>query len=211
MPSRYIELQRCRDSESVDDVTRVLDAEGITYRLGADAPRADLTLLVGSNEPQVIVSVLEDEYDAARAAMEADSLRTALPPDHHLLTSTDEEILNIVARPEEWSPYDVAHARRIMNERGLVPARIETVRKGLLQEIHTGKRAPTSLILAGWVFSLLGGLFGFAIGCSLHYSTEDTPEGKFPTYDARSRRMGKGMLYLSSIVTILILVGRCSG
>jgi len=39
MPGNLVELQRCRDAASVKDLTRILDAADIDYRIGSDGLR----------------------------------------------------------------------------------------------------------------------------------------------------------------------------
>lgn len=197
MPGTLVELQRCRDAASVKDLTRILDAAGIDYRIGSDAPVIDISSIGTGNEAQAIVSVREEDYEAARAVMEHDSLQVDLPANHYLLTSTDDEIAEIVAQPGEWSAFDVAHACRLMKERGIDPARIETVRAERLAQLREGRSAPSYLIVIGWVGTVLGGSFGAVIGWSLCHSKEQTPDGEFFTYDARSRETGKIMFAIA--------------
>ncbi|RYD37654.1 MAG: hypothetical protein EOP87_03080 [Verrucomicrobiaceae bacterium] len=216
MSAPLVELQRCRDSASVEDLVRILEAAGIPHRLGTDAACVDVSSIGTGSEAQVIVSVRQADFEAAREAMERDSLEVDLPDDHYLRTFTDEEIEEIVAKPDEWSAFDVAHARRLMKQRGIVPARVEALREEYQQEklrrLRAGVRASTRLLLLGWCATLLGGLLGFVIGFSLCYSTEKTPEGEVPTYDAWSREMGKCMLLISCLTSILtfiwLLIGR---
>jgi len=151
LPGHLVELQRCRDAASVEDLIRILDAAGISHRVGSDAPVIDISSIGTGNEAQAIIGVHEEDDEAARAAMEQDSLQVELPSDHDLLTSTDDEIVEIAAQPGEWSAFDVAHARRFMNERGINPARIETLGRGRLAQLREGKPAPTYLLVIGWI------------------------------------------------------------
>lgn len=193
MPGKLIELQRCRDAEGVLELTRLLDEAGIPHRVGSDAPVTDISSIGTGNEAQAIVSVREEDHEAARNLMEHDSLQVELPSDHYLLTSTDDEIAEIVAQPGEWSAFDVAHARRLMKERGIDPHRIEIKRQERLQQLREGKQASPLLIGFGWLATIAGGWFGIIIAWSLCHSKEKTPDGDFHTYNVRSRAMGKEM------------------
>ena len=201
MPGILVELQRCRDAASVQDLTRILDAAGIDYRIGSDAPVIDISSIGTGNEAQAIVSVREEDYEAARAVMEHDSLQVELPSNHYLLTSTDDEIAEIVAQPGEWSAFDVAHARRLMKERGIDPARIETLRQERLLQFREGKQASSFLIGFGWFATVMGGWLGAVIAWSLCNSKEQTPDGEFHTYNARSRAEGKIMFPIACVTS----------
>lgn len=67
------------------------------------------------------------------------------------------------------------------------------------------KKAGTALIVAGYVFAVLGGLIGVAIGANLRNSKVAVGDGrKMPKYDASSRKHG---LIISVIALSMIVVG----
>lgn len=203
-----IELQRCRDATSLEDVTRILDEAGIHFRIDSTAPSVDLSKIGTGNDAQMVVSVRDEDYDSARQALEADSLRFELPEDHYLLTSTDDELAEIVAVPDEWSAFDVAHARRLMKERGVTPTMVESKREVYRENLRTGKRASMYLIVGGWICCFLGGFIGLGIAWSLCHMKEKTPDGEFYTYDDWSRRVGLSMYKFGWVMMILFLLGR---
>lgn len=79
-----IELQRCRDSDSVSEVEGVLSAAGVAYKLVSTAPNFDLSATGSESDAQVIVRVPRAQYDEARAAMEKHCAGIELPEDHYL-------------------------------------------------------------------------------------------------------------------------------
>ncbi|MCX6867181.1 MAG: hypothetical protein NTV46_13360 [Verrucomicrobia bacterium] len=205
MPDTLIELQRCRDAASVKELTQILNDAGIPHRVGSSAPIVDISTIGSGNEAQVIVSVRAKDYDAARAAMEEDSLQIELPMGHYLLTSSDDELAEIIAQANDWSAFDVAHARRLLNDRGVEPSKIAEKKAERLNELRTGKKATMFLLCFGWLCVLLGGLVGLGIAWSLCYSKDMTPDGEFFTYDIKSREAGKPMLTCSCLMIVLYL------
>ncbi len=160
--------------------------------------------------PQLMVCVPQSLYGAARAALESTYLKIALPEDHYLVASTDEELVEIVGQSSEWGAFDVAHARRLISERGIATIRIEDKRAEYLRQLRLGKRASKKLIFFGWVFLFLGGLIGLGIAWSLCYMKEKTPDGEFFTYDEKSRVVGRMMLTLAAAVIAAAVVLRLS-
>lgn len=208
MEEDFLELSRCRDGESVEDTKAVLDSAAIPYRLASTAPTFDISTIGTGADPVVIISVRKADYPAARVAMEEDLIRVDLPDDHYLLTATDHELAEILGKPSEWSPFDVAHARRLAAQRGVDLELIESSKRQRLDMLKRGKPASKGLMFAGWLFSALGGLFGIGIAWSICFMKEKTPEGEFHTYDARSRDLGKGMLFLGCLVLGLAVLLR---
>jgi hypothetical protein len=197
-----VELQRCRDPISLKHVTEILDDAGIPYQRSALPEMFELDKIGAGDDSEAVVSVPRNLHGAARDAMEGVYLNTSLPENHYLVTSTDEELVEVVAKSSEWSPFDVAHARRLIRKRGIDIKRIEDKRAEHLRQLRLGKPASKKLIVFGWVFSVLGGLIGLGIAWSLCYMKEKTPDGEFPAYDERSRAIGKKMLRVATTVFV---------
>ena len=203
MNESTIELLRCHEGESLANLKRVLDEAGIPYRLASTAPVFDIASIGSGHEAQVIVSVERGDFRRARAALESDALSTDLPADHHLRGFETFELEEILAKESEWSPFDVAHARRLLTERGIASQAVAKRKEAWLEEMRKGKPAPVWLLLLGWASALMGGVIGLAIGLSLCYMKENTPDGVFPTYNAGARENGAWMVVLAGIVLMV--------
>ena len=202
-----LELQRCSHSEAMTATTDVLDAAGIPYRLASTTANFELASIGSGQVGEVIISVRKEQHRAARAALEEEFLKVELPADHFLHGATDEELIEVVGQEDDWSPFDVAHASRLIRERGIDFEKIERERIQYIEKLKKGKPAPRVLIVAGWLFTLLGGLFGLGIAWSLCTMKEKTSYGTFFTYDAKSRAIGHKMRLVSIVLTLLWMGG----
>lgn len=102
----------------------------------------------------------------------------------------------------------MTHARRLAAQRGVDLELIESRKRQRLDELKRGKPASTGLLCAGWLFSAFGGFVGIGIAWSICFMKEKTPEGEYHTYDARSRDLGKGMLFLGCLILGLAVLLR---
>ena len=202
------EVGRCRDGDSLAQIRSVLDGAGIAYRTASTAATFDIAAIGSGGEADVIVSVRKADYAAARAAMEEEFLSADLPPDHYLLGFSDDELVEVLGKADEWSPHDVAHARRLAAARGIDESAVRLRAEEKVQSRRNGKPASRALLIAGWIFSLLGGLIGLGIAWSICYMKDKTPEGEFFTYDERSRARARPMLAVASVVTGIDLLLR---
>lgn len=208
MKSDLIELSRCRDAENVSDITDILDSANIPYRVGSTASNFDLSTIGTGSNPEVIISVRRADYFAARTAMEEEYLKISLPDDHYLWTSSDDELADILGKPEEWGSFDVAHARKIAEGRGIDEALIQQKKSQRIEQLQQGKHASKALLFFGWLFSLFGGLIGIGIAWSICFMKEKTPEGEFFTYDEESRGRGKPMFQVACVVIVIAIFVR---
>lgn len=181
-------------------VMDVLDKAKIAHQLLGDEGGFDVsTIGGGGNEPEKILNIRVSDYDAAREALEADSLKTDLPANHHLAHASDEELLDIMTHASEWSPFDVAHARRLLEEKGVDTAKLKEDREEKIARLMDGKPASKKLIFFGWVFCFLGGIIGIAIALSINQTKDKTPLGDYYRYDRASRTIGADMLKVGII------------
>ena len=206
MDPDLVELNRCRGEQGVADTIEPLKAAGIKYKVGSTAISFDISKIGTGDDPEVIISVRKEDYDAARAVLEEEYSKFELPEGHYLLSSSDEEIAEILADPSGWNAFDVVHARRLAEERDIEPEKILQKKAERIEALKEGKPAPLMLLIFGWIFSGLGlfggilGMGGIGVALSLCLMREDTPDGKFPTYNNSARQQGAWMLCLTFLV-----------
>ncbi len=211
-----IELNRCRDEESVEETTGPLEAAGIAYKVGSTATNFDISKIGTGDDPEVIISVRREDYDEARAALEREYAKYDLPDDHYLLSSSDEDLADILANPSDWNAFDVVHARRLAEERDIDSLLVREKKAERVEKLKLGKPASMRLLICGWVLSclpvtgLFGGIIwlgwviaGTGIALSLCLMKEKTPDGDFYTYNSEARKVGGMMLFFAILMTVL--------
>lgn len=71
------------------------------------------------------------------------------------------------------------------------------------------QKAGTGLIVAGWIFAILGGLIGLIIGAHIAFAKVPDANGqKVPKYDDGSRTQGKIMFAIACVVFALGMIAR---
>jgi hypothetical protein len=201
------EVMRSGSLEEIRTASEVLDVNGIPYQVSNAGAVFDVTTIGSQPLNDYLIKVTDSDLESARSALENHYTAKDLPRDHFLRTATDEDIVEILASPLDWDAFTVAHARRIAATRAINPDAIKGKREERIiekrEEIKVGKAAPTWLLVLGWASALMGGLIGIGIGYSLSYMKEETPEGRFYTYNESSRRRGSQILFLSVVMVVV--------
>ncbi len=195
--SNDFELVRTKSGDELAAVVETLTNAGVPHRVAGTRAGFDITEVGRGDFPaDMLVMVPYTEVKAARAALEASFAESELPKDHFLHTSTDEELLEILAKPEDWDPYLVLHARRLADARGTkLTAKVETKVAQLTEEQTRGFPAQPWQLILGWAAVAFGGVLGIIIGYSLAYSKEKNLSGEYFTYDEATRETGSMMLW----------------
>ena len=209
MPPSFVDFHRCHDPETVEEIKTVLGREGIPIQLASSTGISSESWMGMSGRDAggtIIVQVPADQCGLAMAAMDKEYLKSGLPEDHFLHRASDDDLTTMLGETNTWNPYDMAHARRLIEERGIDPAAVAARKAEYQQQLILGRRAPSGLVAAGWICAFLGGIFGALIGWSLSSSKETTPAGEFYTYDEASRKTGHAILALSCLSSALIFL-----
>jgi hypothetical protein len=140
----------------------------------------------------------------------ANKIIDSIGPDHYLYEFTDDELFEVVNKKDEWSKIDYLLAQKILKERGNelsqdTLAKIEMKRSNELAK--TGP-LPLTLLIIGYIFACLGGLFGILIGWHLATYKKSLPNGeRVFGYSPNVRDHGTIIMIIGgSILLLAILV-----
>jgi hypothetical protein len=100
--------------------------------------------------------------------------------DHYLFSFTDEELFEILIKPDEWNEFDCELAKKILKDRGKeVDAHtVQLMRSHRIKELAKPHEGSRTFIYAGYIFSLLGGFLGIIIGWHLATAKKTLPNGQ---------------------------------
>ncbi|WP_395751042.1 hypothetical protein [Prosthecobacter sp.] len=206
-PQEACELLRTTSPEELKAASELLKKAGIPHRLAGTKAGFDIMEVGRAGGPSdKLILVPREVLSRASALMEDSYAETPLPDGHFLHDASDDEILEILAAPEEWSFFDLAHARRIARERKLSVGAIEQKKAVHVDEVREGKPAPKMLLRLGWILALVGSGIGIILGIGIAVSKEKTPYGVFYKYDSASRKSGANMAQAGATMSLLVLL-----
>jgi hypothetical protein len=204
------------DSDEADELLKVLDRQGIPYRVDRDKPAVDLNFGVADpNEWRILVFIPADLFADADRALEALAVEAPVTgdADHYLNDFSDKELLELVRMSHEWSPADGLTARRMLVARGVEidEQEIAATRQESLAASHEPVAGNEPLIAVAYVLALLGGILGFLFGWS--YATmkdRDRAGRSYHHYDEATRKHGVQIMVISVVCLGLWMYHRFS-
>ncbi|MGC4022060.1 MAG: hypothetical protein QM734_09015 [Cyclobacteriaceae bacterium] len=137
----------------------------------------------------------------------------AVGKDHYLYEFTDEELFDILSKPDEWNEMDFHLARRILSERGkeIQSETVELLKKQRLKELSKPEESSKAWIYAGYFFAFLGGFLGIFMGISFLTAKKLLPNGqKVPAYSSSVRNHGMKITIIGIIMFIISIVIKIS-
>ena len=133
--------------------------------------------------------------------------------DHYLFGFTDEELFEIISKPDEWNEFDFQLAKKILRERGkeINQDTINLLKKQRLNDLAKPEEGQRNWIYAGYIFALLGGLIGVFIGWHLSTYRKTLPNGQqVYGYKQEDRKHGRRIWIKGAIMFIVSLTIRFS-
>jgi hypothetical protein len=131
--------------------------------------------------------------------------------EYYLFDFTDEELIEIVEKQDEWNQYDYLLALRLLKERGkeIDSAFIDNIRKQRIRDLAMPEESQKNWIYAGYLIALLGGVLSIFIGWHLLTHKKTLPDGsRVYGYSVSDRKHGNRIFLLGIICFVLWVVGQ---
>jgi hypothetical protein len=211
----FLVYKRFYEQEMANELTEILTANGIEFEVTED--RESLDSLYGDKHfnKQFFVKIKGDDFekvDSILLNLSNKDLETT-DKDHYLYGFTDEELFEIISKPDEWSKFDFQLSKKILSERGkeINQDTIDLLKKQRLNDLAKPEEEQRNWIYAGYLFALLGGLIGVFIGWHLSTYKKTLPNGQqVYGYKQGDRKHGRRIWILGTIMFVISLTIRFS-
>lgn len=213
MSEEYLRFKLFTDKPTAEDFAEVLKQNGIDYKIEEDALSFDASFAHDPLARDYVIAIKQADFKSAALAYDkyfAEQLGD-VPEDYYLLQFTDDELLEILAKPDEWGSFDYQLARELLKKRGVEVSKEKTDRLKTDRYYQLAKPEGEKVknIVGYYILSLLILPIGWIIGWTWGYSKKQLPDGyKVYAYDETVRKHGRIILFISILLSILYIVVR---
>ena len=193
--------------EDALDLIEVLEENKIDFVLEDNSMRVDSSFGKTENNAEFLLKIKKENFQKVEKIEEDIIVKNLNKVDknYYLFDSSDEELMEIILKKEEWSKFDYFLAQKILKERGkeISPDLLNTINKTRLKELSNYEVTPNWLIYLGYFFAVIGGFFGVVIGLYILKMKKTLPNGEtMYVYNNEDRKRGESVL-ISSIIGIV--------
>ncbi len=200
-----------QEPEQADALGKLLTEHHIPFEISQD--RDSLDGLYGGNSSQITYYVKLKEQDFARAddllLKASESMLDHVDADHYLYPFTDEELIDVLAKPDEWNEFDYRLARKILQERGkaFTDDVLRDWKEKRVKALSAPEVSSMTWIYIGYLLAFLGGLVGLFMGVAVFTAKKTLPNGqRVPAYPANQRAHGVWIMIISGVVIVAMLL-----
>jgi hypothetical protein len=196
-------FQKFNDPDLAQAIAERLAKAGIEYAIQNEHPHLDPLIIGNTPEPLIHLQIPSTDFVRAHALLEAyyEEQLQDIDPGYYLFSFTDEELLEILTRPDEWGHFDYVLARKLLIERGhdITPEFTERLKAHRLEELANFEDAELSK--PGQTLAMR----------TMTYAISDRkkvlPDGReVSAYSPAARKRGRFLLIIGVIAMVLYLL-----
>jgi len=201
MDPEFITYQKFNDIALANELATLLTSHHIKYFLQEEAQSFDPTFLYADNK-EYTIRIQPDDFEKVNDLLKqaVDESIAEVDESYYLLSFTDEELVDVIYKADEWNVFDVQLARKLLADRGyeMSDERVAEITQQRIEVLRKTESSQTTPIGAGYIFALAGGVLGFFIGWHLWTYKKTLPNGeRVFMYNENDRQHGKIIFYLS--------------
>lgn len=208
MTDTFLTFQKFNDIELAKEMAERLKQNGIECSLEDNRRLFDPSFVNHTVEPDISIKLRAEDFSKAHKALEDYYKRTLenVEQDYYLFDFTDEELIEIVSKPDEWGHFDYMLSQKILRDRGkeIQPEVAELLKTQRKKDLAQPDSSHIYWIYAGYFSAIFGGLLGIIIGWTLAYFKKTLPDGqRIYAYREKDRNHGTRILLISCISLIV--------
>ena len=213
MKEEFLIFQKFNTESQAVDFGSLLNVNRIEFLIENISINFDPILSNNEFGKEYCVKIKKDDFEKANDILreKAKTEINEIQDDYYLLSFTDEELIDVIEKSDEWNKFDVELAQKLLKERGneITTEQISELKKQRIIELSKPEEGQNVYIIIGYVCALLGGLLGIFIGWHLTTYKKTLPNGnRIYAYSENDRKQGNRILILGTIFIVFwILYG----
>ena len=199
-------FKRFTDAGQAKELAEELASKGIECRLIDDSLSKEITFSTNSE-----LLIRPSDFEKANKILDekADELLKNIDNKHYLFEFTNDELYDILAKPDTWNSLDYKLAQQILKNRGqdISDELVKSLKQARTAELSKPIKGQTLWIITGYILSFTVSIIGLIIGWYLWKTEKILPGGeKIYAYSENDRRHGKWIFFIGIILWPIALL-----
>jgi len=205
--NQFLTYQIFTDKTEADEFSELLKKNHIEFLLDDTNANFDPTFANNEINKEYRLKLKKTDFervDKIQTEISANQIE-AIGRDYYLFGFTDQELIELITKSDEWSKFDYLLAQKILKERGkeINEEFLNALRKQRIEELAKPEGNQKVWIIAGYLFSVFGGVLGLFIGWHLFSHKKTLPNGdRVYGYSTADRKQGKNIFICGIIFFI---------
>ena len=208
MSKKFVEFQRFSSEEELENCIKILTKNNIEYLIEDVSINLDPVLSSNKLGKEFLIKIEQVNFEKTNKILDEfySSEIDEIDNDYYLFSFSDDELLDVIIKSDEWNKFDVQLAKKILSKKGkgLSNLEIDDIKRQRILDLSKPEKKQSKWIFVGYVSSLLGGLLGIFIGWHLLTFKKTLPNGdRIFNYSNEDRKHGNQIL-IFGIISIIV-------
>lgn len=209
----YLTFERFTNTELAKAFGETLTSLEIPFIIEDNSANLGPSFRFDAFDNHVSIKIKQEDFVRANNALETYYVTTldSIEKNYYLFEFSNEELMEIVTKPDEWGRIDYLLAKKILNQRGVAlnPEMALLLKTQRQADLSRPESASKYWVYFGYTSAIFGGLFGIFIGWNLAHSKKTLPDGsRIFSYSEQNRNHGKNILLIGSLAFVLVAILR---
>ena len=210
MNEEFLIYEKFNSQRSAEALARTLEENSIDYSIENISIKMDPILSNNEFGKEYCVKIRKDDFEKLDSILQkqARSEIGNLQDDYPLLQFSDQELIEVLEKSDEWNKFDVELAHKLLKERGteITAENLKEIRSSRIAELSKPDESQRIYIIVGYITAFLGGVLGVFIGWHLATFKKTLPNGsRVYAYSDYDRKQGNRILSIGVIAIIIYI------
>lgn len=211
MTENYLTFKKYNDVGLATEIGEQLKANQIEYAIEDNKQFFDATFANNSFNPDISLKLKPEDFSKAQKVLDSyyQQSTTSVDKDYYLFEFSDQELVEIISKRDEWGEFDYQLAQKILSDRGMEikPEIVELLTEQRSKDLSKPETSSKYLIYRGYFSAFFGGFFAIIFGYNLAYSKRTMRDGQqIFTYREEERKHGERIVLIGIISTIAWII-----
>jgi hypothetical protein len=208
MPVEFLTFQKFNDPILAEEIATQLKQANIESIIKNEKPSFDPSFTYNETEFDYVIKLRPNDFEKANKILDefySDNL-TEVDKDYYLLEFSDDQLKEIVSKPDEWGKYDYHLAKKMLKDRNINMSdeKLTELKKERLAVLSKPEKSGVVLLICGFISAILLPLVGTIISAVILSSKKTLPNGdRVWVYTENNRKYGLAILTISIITFVL--------
>lgn len=157
------------------------------------------------------IKINQKDFKKAEEVVILDSkgLINTLPEDYYLFSFSNDELIEVIRKKDEWNELDYLLAIQLLEKNGIIISEEDLIKaeSKRIKELEKPEKGQQPWIIVGYIFAFLGGFLGFIIGYFLWKQKKSLPNGeRVFEYDKIDREHGIKIFIISFLALFFYVI-----
>ncbi len=206
--SQYLTFRKLESQEEAQAIQQLLNTHNIPSKLEINSALLDANLLGQQFDPAYWIKIPADAFRTAETLVREsiDIKLHEVEENYYLLSFSNEELMEVIEKKDEWGNYDYALALHLLKTKGIELTDTDLVRidQQRIKALAKPDNGNNLWIFVGYLSAAFLGALGLFIGFFMLRTKKTLPDGsRVYAFSDRARSHGKYIL-LTGCATVLL-------